>query len=201
MRTRDLKVIFVSSEATPYAKTGGLGDVSGALPREIRKLGVDIHLVLPFYWSINNEDVQTSLVSTVDVPMGAYRLKAKIHETVGEGGLAVYLIEREDMYQRPNLYGGACGDYYDNFERFAFFSLASLRLCEKWNQDTKIIHCNDWQTGLVPVLLRGLYSSCPKLSKIKSVFTIHNIGYQGIFPREKLPLTGLNQEEFFHPEG
>ena len=80
MRTRDLKVIFVSSEATPYAKTGGLGDVSGALPREIRKLGVDIHLVLPFYWSINNEDVQTSLVWRVDVRMGAYRLKAKIHE-------------------------------------------------------------------------------------------------------------------------
>ena len=201
MRTSDLKVIFLSSEATPYAKTGGLGDVSGALPREIKKLGVDIRLVLPFYWSINNEHVQTSLVSTVDVPMGAYRLKAKIHETVGEGGLAVYLIEREDMYQRPNLYGGACGDYYDNFERFAFFSLASLTLCEKWNQDTKIIHCNDWQTGLVPALLRGLYSSHPKLSKIRSVFTIHNIGYQGIFPKEKLTLTGLNEKEFFHPEG
>ncbi len=200
VQEKKLKVLFLSSEASPYAKTGGLGDVSGALPREIKKLGVDIRLVIPFYWSIKKTDVPTSLVTTVDIPMGEYRLKAEIRESVGEGGLRVYFIDREDMYQRPNLYGGACGDYYDNFERFVFFSLAALNFFEGVTRGVQIIHCNDWQTGLVPALVRARYSKHKALSQTRTVFTIHNIGYQGIFPREKMRLTGLDEKEFFHPE-
>jgi starch synthase len=113
----------------------------------------------------------------------------------------VYLIEREDLYDRPNLYGNAYGDYYDNLERFTVYAHGALQIAEALDFRPDVIHCNDWQSGLVPALLKGPYRRSDFFAGTPSVFTIHNLGYQGLFPAEKLPLTGLSREEFFHLGG
>jgi len=109
----------------------------------------------------------------------------------------VYLIEREDLYDRPNLYGNAVGDYYDNLERFTFFAHASLRLTELIAFQPGVIHCHDWQTGLVPALIKGPFQDSVCFQQTATVFTIHNLGYQGLFPEEKLTVTGLAKKVTF----
>ncbi len=197
-----LKVLFLSPEVVPFAKTGGLADVAGALPTALKRMGADVRLVLPFYRVIREGDFKANLLlKNLEVPMGSESLTADVLETRTEDGIPVYLVDREDLYDRPNLYGNARGDYYDNLERFTFFSHAALRLTQALKFEPDVIHCHDWQTGLVPALLKGPYSNVLTLSGTSSIFTIHNIGYQGIFPAEKLPLTGLPISGFFHPEG
>jgi starch synthase len=105
------------------------------------------------------------------------------------------------MYDRPNIYGNSLGDYYDNFERFAFFARAALLTAEMLAIKPDLIHCHDWQTGLVPALLKGPLRDSMTLDATPTVFTIHNVGYQGLFPADKLLLTGLSREEFYRSEG
>jgi len=201
-KNEKLKVLFVSPEVIPFAKTGGLADVSGTLPIALKKLGVDVRIVLPFYrMAHNREIVFHTLFQNLEVPLGRDRLKANIVETRTGDRIPVYMIDREDLYDRPNLYGTALGDYYDNLERFAFFSHAALLLSEVISFSPDVIHCHDWQTGLVPALLQGSYRNNRMLSGTSTVFTVHNLGYQGNFPADKMPLTGLSYEEFFHVEG
>ncbi len=189
-----LKVLTICSEAVPFAKTGGLADVAGALPSALRHLGVDVRLVLPFYRNARRADLQIRpLLRDLEVSFGKGILTADVFEAESEQRVQTYLIKREDMYDRPSLYGNGRGDYYDNLERFSFFSHAALGLFEAIGFTPDVIHCHDWQTGIVPALL--------SLSGTPSVFTIHNIGYQGIFPEEKFPFLGLSRKEFFHPEG
>jgi len=111
------------------------------------------------------------------------------------------MVEREDLYDRPNLYGNADGDYYDNLERFTFFSHAVFLISRALTFSPHIIHCHDWQTGLVPALLRMTYRHDKMFSGTSVVFTVHNLGYQGIFSAEKWHFTGLDYREFFHSEG
>lgn len=197
-----LRVLFLSPEVVPFAKTGGLADVSGALPIALKDLGVDVRLVLPYYRSIHEKTFENRIViEKLSVPIGKQELSVHVLKTVTGEGLTVYFIVREDLYDRPNLYGNAGGDYYDNLERFAFFAHAALLLAEHISFKPDVIHCHDWQTGLVPALLKGPYRNSPLYAGTPSVFTIHNIGYQGIFPKEKLPLTGLLAPETFHPGG
>lgn len=200
--SHNLKVLFLSPEAVPFAKTGGLADVTGALPVALRRLGTDVHLVLPFYRNVREGRIEPRLLlKDLRVPLGSSELTAKVLGSNTEDGVPVYLIDREDMYDRPNLYGNPMGDYYDNLERFTFFARAALMTVETLSFRPDLIHCHDWQTGLVPALLKGLHRDTSFLGKIPSVFTIHNLGYQGLFPADKLPLTGLSRAEFFHPEG
>ena len=197
-----LRVFFVSPEVVPFAKTGGLADVAGALPGALKRLGVDARLALPLYRMVRGKDLDMRLVlENLNVPIGKEDLTANILETQTEDGVPVYLIEREDMYDRPNLYGTAEGDYYDNLERFTFLAQASLKLLEHIPFRPDVIHCHDWQTGLVPALMKGPYGDIPFFRGIRCVFTIHNLGYQGLFSAEKFPLTGLPEGQFFHPEG
>ena len=199
--TKTMKVLFLASEAVPFAKTGGLADVAGALPQALKGLGMDVRLVLPLYQTVRSGDFEMhSSGEDLEIPMGKQRLKAGIHEYETKSGLPVYFIEREDLYGRPNLYGNNKGDYYDNFERFAFFSTAALKLLEQISFKPDIIHCHDWQTGLVPCLIQGAEKT-DFHAETPSVFTIHNLGYQGLFPEDKMSLTGLKKEDFFHPEG
>ncbi len=195
-------VLFLSPEAAPFAKTGGLADISGTLPISLKNLGVDVRLVLPYYRSIREKafGVRT-VVEKLPVPLGDQKLLVHVLEAMTEDDLTVYFIDREDLYDRPNLYGNSLGDYYDNLERFAVFSHAALLLTKRLAFKPDVIHCHDWQSGLVPALLKGPFGKDPLLADTPSVFTIHNIGYQGIFPKEKLPLTGLLPSETFHPEG
>lgn len=196
------QILFLSSEVFPYAKTGGLADVAGALPGALRRLGTDVRVALPLYRSVRSGGFELHpLLERVDVPLGGMNLPAAVWETRTEEGVPVYLVDREDLYDRPNLYGTPMGDYYDNLERFSFFCHAVLRTLEAISFRPKIVHCNDWQTGLVPALLAGPYSRSSLLGGVPSVFTIHNLGYQGIFPPQKLSVTGLPAAEFFHPEG
>jgi len=198
----NLKVLFLSSEVMPFAKTGGLADVAGSLPIALKRAGVDVRLVMPFYRTIKEGAYENHmLIKDIEIPFGESILKANIFETLLGADIPVYLVEREDMYDRPYLYGNSRGDYYDNMERFSFFAHAALRLSQDLGFVPDIVHCNDWQTGIVPALLKGPYRTSGILSGTASLFTIHNMGYQGIFPREKLPITGLSETVFFHPEG
>ena len=200
--TDKLRVLFLSPEAVPFAKTGGLADVAGALPAALKQLGVDVRLVLPLYRIVREGNFETRpLLDKLEVPLGKVKLTAHVLEAKTADDIPVYLIERDDMYDRPNLYGNARGDYYDNLERFTFFAHASLRIAEAISFKPDVIHCHDWQAGLVPALLKGPYSDASTFSGTSTVFTIHNIGYQGIFPDEKLSVTGLPKSHFFHPEG
>jgi starch synthase len=199
---KELKVLFLSPEAVPFAKTGGLADVAGALPSALKRLGADVRLVLPLYRAVREGDIQMRpLLDNLQIPLGKEKFPADVLEAKTTDDIPVYLIERDDMYDRPSLYGDARGDYYDNLERFTFFAHASLRIAEAISFEADVIHCHDWQTGLVPALLKGPYASESTRHGTPSVFTIHNIGYQGIFPDEKLSVTGLPKSDFFHAEG
>jgi starch synthase len=197
-----LKVLFLSPEASPLAKTGGLADVAGALPAALKRLGADVRLVHPLYRTVREENFGMELLlNHLEVPLGNEKLAAVVLQANMPGGIPVYLIDREDMYNRPHLYGNATGDYYDNLERFAFFAHAALNAAQALSFKPDVIHCHDWQTGLVPALLKGPLKKTSTLAGTPTVFTIHNLGYQGLFPATKLPVTGLPEKEFYHPEG
>jgi starch synthase len=197
-----LKVLFLASEVMPFVKTGGLADVSGALPIALKHQGIDVRVMMPFYRLIKEGAYKTrTLIKDLAVPFGERLLKASIFESDIGGDIPVYLVDREDMFDRPNLYGNSKGDYYDNLERFSFFAHSALKTVQGLGFKPDIIHCHDWQTGLVPALLKGPYKQAIGLSNTATVFTIHNIGYQGIFTPEKLSVTGLPGPQFFHPEG
>jgi len=197
-----LNVWFLSPEVVPFAKSGGLADVAGSLPIALKRLGVDIRLALPFYRVIREGNYEVRpVIKKLEVPLGKESFKTNVLEAQLGPGVRVYLIEREDLYDRPNLYGNPGGDYYDNLERFSFFAHAALRLTEALSFKPHVVHCHDWQTGLVPALINGPYGDIPTFSDVASVFTIHNLGYQGLFPEEKFSITGLSKKEFFHAEG
>ena len=199
---KQLKILFLSPEAVPFAKTGGLGDVAGSLPPALRRLGVDVRLVLPLYAMVRKSGADMRLIGEdLKVPLGSSRLTARIWESQTAQNTPLYLIEREDLFDRPNLYGNSSGDYYDNLERFSFFCHGALRLAEELSFCPDLVHCHDWQSGLVPPLIKGPYRHSACVGKAKTMFTIHNLGYQGIFPPEKLGLTGLSPEGYFRMDG
>jgi starch synthase len=200
--TEDLKVLFLSSEVLPFAKTGGLADVAGALPIALKRRGIDVSVIMPFYRTVKESTHEVSLIfKDLEIPFGEKMLRADIFQSKFGNDVPIYLVEREDMFGRPNLYGNSKGDYYDNLERFSFFSHAALKIMHSLEYAPDVIHCHDWQTGLVPALIKGPYRKGSFLSTTSTVFTIHNIGYQGLFPPEKLPVTGLSGPQYFHPEG
>jgi starch synthase len=196
-----IKILSLSSEASPYAKTGGLADVAGSLPGALKRLGADVSVGLPFYRAVKESPFQKQMVfKGLQIPVAGRTLLGNVQATETEDGVPVYFFEREDLFDRPNLYRAAEGDYYDNLERFAFFSRAALVFVKASGLPFDVIHCHDWQTGLVPAYLSTQFRTDPFFSFTATLFTIHNIGYQGLFPREKLSVCGLPPETY-HPEG
>jgi starch synthase len=194
-------IFFISPEVAPFAKTGGLADVAGSLPSALHRLGVEAAVGLPFYRVIKEENLSISeKIPRLDVPLGEEVLPCRVLETMTVEGIPVYLFDREDLFDRPHLYGTPDGDYYDNFERFCYFSRAVLLFAREAGLRFQIAHCHDWQTGLVPAYLRTVYHTEPFFANTTTVFTIHNLGYQGLFRKSKLPVSGIPQEEF-NPEG
>lgn len=170
--------------------------MAGALPGALMRRGIDVRVCIPCYQVVREKPRELRhVMKGLKVPLGGFDMEADILETTAAEGVPVYLVEREDLYDRPSLYGTSTGDYYDNLERFTFFSRAALNACEALGFEPDIVHCHDWQTGLIPPMLRD------DSRRAKSVFTIHNLGYQGLFPSHKVPVTGLAAERFFHPEG
>ncbi len=195
------RILFVASEAVPFAKSGGLGDVVGALAGALRRLGADVRVALPCYRAVREGGFQTWRHSAMlEGPLHGEPAGAGLVETWGPGGVPVYLVEREDLFDRPGLYGEGGGAYADNLERFSFFCHAALSACRVVGFSPHVVHAHDWQAGLALALLEGPLAGAPGLEGARRVFTIHNLGYQGLFPPDRLPATGLPASAF-HPGG
>ena len=176
-----MKVLFAASEAMPFIKSGGLGDVAGALPKALQKLGVDIRVIIPFYSNIPGHFRQEAkLLTAISVPLGWRNQYCGIMQTI-QDGVHYYFLDNEFYFKRDGNYG-----QFDDGERFAFFSRACLEALHHINFIPDIIHCNDWHTGLIPVFLKVFYNTDPLYSNIKTVYTIHNIEYQGVYGKENL---------------
>ncbi len=195
---RPLKILLAASEVVPFAKTGGLADVVGALPRALLKLGCEVSVVLPKYRSISPEKYKLRVaVKELRVPMGMGEMSADVLSTrLGDTHATAYFIQNDRYFERDGYYGTAEGDYHDNAERFAFFSRAVMEMPKalKWQPD--ILHLNDWQAGLAAAYLKTLYRDDPDYASTRTLFTIHNMAYQGLFPKYVLPMTGIGWEEF-----
>ncbi len=194
------KILFVASEVNPFAKTGGLADVVGALPHALLKLGCDVAVVMPKYKIISPEKYKLKYeINGLSVPMGMGDLNADVLSTrLGDTHAKVYFIQNDRYFDRDGLYGTPEGDYQDNAGRFAFFSRAVLELLRALDWYPDVLHLNDWQTGLIPAYLKTLYADQGAYKQVKTLFTIHNMAYQGLFPKYILPMTGLRWEEFVH---
>ncbi|MDR4504696.1 MAG: glycogen synthase GlgA [Candidatus Scalindua sp.] len=193
----DFKIMFASPEVVPFAKTGGLADVSGSLPKHLKRLGCDTRIVMPFYRMIREQQLpHVTIIEDLDVPSKGGILKAKVIQVNLEGIIPVYFIMYDEFYDRGNLYGNSEGDYHDNAERFIFFCRSILELSRRIDFRPDIIHCNEWQTGLIPAYLKTLYNEDPFFSNTRTVFTIHNIAYQGIFEKEIFKKTCLPDNVF-----
>ena len=173
-----MKILFAASECMPFVKTGGLADVIGALPKEIIKTGADIRVILPLYRAIGQE-VRERLehVTYFYINLGWRRQYVGIEKLVNDG-VTFYFIDNEQYFGRDYIYGKGG----DEGERFAFFSKAVLEALSKIDFVPDILNCHDWQTGLIPVLLKAQYQSLPLYKDIKTVFTIHNLQFQGLYP-------------------
>lgn len=193
-------VIIVSSEAAPFSKTGGLGDVAGNLPVALRKLGCRVSLFLPFYRSTAERfpDVEATGLS-VAVPTAGRLVVSQLLRATHDG-VPVYFLKRDEYYDRKHLYGTPEGDYFDNLERYAFFCRGVLEALKARGFEPDVIHCNDWQTALIPAYLRDVYRHDLYFANTATVFTVHNIAYQGVFGPELYGHTGLSKE-MFNPEG
>ncbi len=187
-----MEILFVASEVAPWSKTGGLGDVAGALPRALAARGHAVHVVSPRYGSI---DAAAAGFVRHD---GALRVRGEATAVwVRAGQPTTYLLEHERHYGgRRGLYGDGGHDYLDNAERFAWLARAALALPAALGLRPRVVHANDWQTGLCPWLLRHEHAQDPALLRARSVFTIHNLAYQGVFSKQVVPFLGLPWDAF-----
>ena len=189
-----MNIAFVASEGVPFSKTGGLADVLGALPRALAALGHQVSVYFPRYRQTKLTD-PAIVVRSVTVPFDdEYRFSSVLSES-SVGGVRFYFVEYPPYFDREGLYGTPAGDYPDNAERFALFSRTVIE-ASKILGVPQVFHCHDWQSALVPVLLRTLYADDPAFRDVGTVFTIHNMGYQGLFPPDTLPLLMLPWDLF-----
>ena len=196
-----LRILMAFSEVAPFAKTGGLADVAGALPSALSELGCDVRVVMPFYNRFIEKIADKKLsVENLSVPLGSQVLAADIYHVRLADDVVVYFIQRDEFFDRSYLYGTPKGDYFDNFQRFTYFSRAVLALCPEVQFKPDVVHAHDWQSGLLPAYLKHLYATDEYWAETVSVFTIHNIAYQGQFAPELFPLTGL-PAHFFSMDG
>jgi len=175
-----MKIVLCSSEVVPFAKTGGLADVCGSLPLALEKLGHEIVIITPRYKSSN-----------IHAPAPVVR--------IGEN-VRVCFIEHHQYFGREGLYGEAGGEYQDNLDRFAFFCHESFKVLKEIKFCPDIIHCHDWHTGLIPILLKTNYYNDPFFKNTRSMLTIHNLAYQGVFPKNQYKRLGINGN-LFHTQG
>lgn len=187
-----MKVLFIASEAFPFIKSGGLGNEIFTLCRELNRLGIDARIMIPKYGDIASffRD-KMSCISIFNVSVGWRNQYCGVEELKYEG-MPFYFIDNEYYFKRQGMYG-----FYDEAERYAFFCRAALEAIQYLDFKPDIVHCHDWQTGMASLLLKAHYENNPLYSDIKTVFTIHNLKYQGIFPKEILgELLNLGEDYF-----
>ncbi len=205
-----MKIALIAAEAYPFSKTGGLGDVVGALFKELLKEGVDVKLFLPyyretksnFYDKVENTDIVYGVSIGEAKKFGAL-LSARAYVDEEDNLILtpdkrgnVYFLEHNYYYDREQIYGNKYGGYFDEAERFIFFSKAFLEICKILNFQFDVIHCHDWHTSLIPLYLKTIYRESSCFEKSKTILTIHNLGYQGVFPKETMNITGFGWEMF-----
>lgn len=188
-----MKILFVTSEANPFIKTGGLADVSFALPKALHEKGEDVRIIMPKYEDISGDFTsKMTQLATFGVSVG-WRNQYCGLQYLTYDGIPIYFVDNEYYFKRHGCYG-----YFDDGERFSYFCRAvmeSVKYMDDFYPD--VIHCNDWQTGMVPLYLSEVYKDRPEFSKAKSIFTIHNLKYQGVFSRSVIQeLLGIGEEYF-----
>lgn len=188
--------MLATSEVVPFVKTGGLADVCGALPKILKKLGHDVRIILPRYWSINVQkfDLRRE-VAHLGVQMGNCYMECAVLKGWIED-IPVYFIDHEGFFGRAGIYDDGKSEHFDNAARFAFFSRASIEMCREIKFQPDIVHCNDWPTALLPAYLKLWHQHDPFFENTATVFSIHNIGYQGIFPKEFYDFLGFSWDHF-----
>ena len=187
-----MKVLFVASEAVPFAKTGGLADVAGSLPKALKEEGVDIRVIMPKYGMIPEEiRAQMTHVYDGELPV-SWRDKYVGLDMLNYNGVTFYFVDNEEYFRRDGFYG-----YDDDAERFSFFSRAVLNLLPAMDFWPDVIHTNDWHTGLVNVFLKLEHMDDERYANIKTLYTIHNLKYQGVYPKDIMPdILGLDWKYF-----
>ncbi|MEZ6114318.1 MAG: glycogen synthase GlgA [Pirellulaceae bacterium] len=194
-----LSILLASSEIAPFAKTGGLADVCGALPVAMKRRGHQVAAVMPAYRCVREKGIALEPTGiSFQVPIGTKQVEARVSRSCLPGGdVPLYLIEQDAYFDRDALYRENDEDYKDNCERFTFFSRAVLELARRLNHPVDVIHCNDWQTGLIPALLKIEHDGGDSpLARTASLLTIHNMAYQGKFWHWDMILTGLDWKYF-----
>lgn len=187
-----MKILFVTPEATPFAKTGGLADVAGSLPRALRQLGHDVRVIMPCYRSAERSEFSLKKGrKSVEIKLDGKDYRGSLKQTTCDG-VPFWFIDCPELFDREQLYGTTDGDYPDNSLRFGFFSRAVLEMIKRLDFRPDVIHLHDWQTCFVPILLRTEYRHNPFFANIATLLTIHNLGYQGIFPAEILRQLNLH---------
>ena len=187
---------MIASEATPFAKTGGLADVVGSLPAALQALGDEVAVVIPRYGSIDLKNARR-VWENLPVHFGPASFPVTIYQASVE--YPVYLVDCPPLFERKGLYGDSAMDFPDNHVRFAVFARAALGIARVLFR-TEIFHCHDWQTGLVPAYLRTTFATDPTYLGCRSLFTIHNLGYQGLFAKTALAEVALSAEAVYRPE-
>jgi starch synthase len=189
-----MHIVFAASECVPFSKTGGLADVAGALPRALAAAGHQVSVYVPRYRQTVLKGAQT-VVNSITVPFDDRYRFCSVVSGGKQAGVSFYFVDYPPFFDREALYGTSTGDYPDNAERFALFSRAVLE-ASKILGVPQLFHCHDWQAALIPVLLRTQYAEDPAFRDVATVFTIHNMGYQGLFPPDTLPLLTLPWDLF-----
>jgi starch synthase len=189
-----MHIAFAASECVPFSKTGGLADVVGALPRALAAAGHQVSVYVPRYRQTKLTDAQT-VVRSITIPFDDHYRFCSVVSAGNQAGVRFYFVEYPPFFDRDALYGTSAGDFPDNAERFALFSRAVLE-ASKILGVPHVFHCHDWQSALIPVLLRTQYAEDPAFRDVATVFTIHNMGYQGLFSPDTLPLLSLPWDLF-----
>ena len=190
-----MNILFVSPEVFPFAKTGGLADVAGALPEAIAKKGHKASTILPYYQLVKKNGFKPELFKK-NIPLRINNREEVFNLLLlKHNGVDVYFIEKNEYYDREFLYGTPQGDYADNAFRFGFYAKAILASIPYIGRQD-ILHCNDWQSGLLPLYVRTHHKDDPMLNKTKILFTIHNMAYQGLFVKDVAPYLDISWDLF-----
>ncbi len=193
---RPLRILILAAEIVPFAKVGGLADVAGALPKALRDLGHDVRLVMPRYGQVNPERFHlTPELDAVTVKMAHYEEQVRILRGSIGNDIPVYMVDAPRYFDRENIYG-----YTDDGERFILFCRAALETVRLLDWSPDIIHCNDWQTGIIPNWMHTVYHDDPFFANTATVYTIHNLAYQGIFGYRILEVAGVATGGFLYPQ-
>jgi starch synthase len=177
-----MRIVFAASECAPWVKTGGLGEVVGALPRQIVSLGHEVSVFVPYYRQVREKAPDRKLaIDSVTIPFQSYNRFASILDGGVHDGVQVYFVDNPEMFDRESMYAVASGGYGDNWERFGLYCRAVLEASKQLGAPD-IFHVHDWQASLIPVYLKTVYAGDPELRRCATVLTIHNAGYQGLFP-------------------